>query len=1180
MFKFYRMATRAILVLFLTLAMIIPNVFVPGQVLAAAAPSLGTAQSFAVLAGTTVTNSGPTTITGDLGLSPGTSITGLAEITITGAVHATDAVALLAQNDVTTAYNTLATLPVDVDLTGQDLGTVGAVGTPLTPGVYHFDTSAQLTGTLYLDAEDDPNSVFVFQIGSTLTTAPNSSVVVINEPLNWCNKYWQVGSSATLDTGTHFQGNILALTSISLGTNVTLYGRALARNGAVTLLSNVITVPVCATSTTTLLSDDSITLGESVTDTATVIGLSGSSPIPTGTVTFEVSTDGGTTFDEFGTVKDLDVNGSATSDSYTPAAAGTYYFRAVYGGATYYAGSQSGDTEEPLTVNLLPATTTTTQLSALSITLGDYVTDTATVIGAGGNSPVPTGTIIFQVSTDGGTTFNAFGGIETLDGSGNATSDSYIPTSTGTTYFRAVYSGDTNYLASQSGDTEEPLTVTSAPCQPSITIEKTADTELSKVGDNVTYTITVTNTSEAGTPNLVGNVVDPMLGLDETIDLATGGVVVFNETYVVQQCDPDPLVNTATVTVSPVGFPDILVASDSWTVNLFQPSFTIEITGDDTATVGDNITYNFTVTNTSSADSPNLNLLSIIDTLLGNITAQGSAACCSVLDLGEVVHFSVDYVVLPGDLNPLVSTVTATYQVAGFPNILVDQDSWTVNICQLCQPSISIAKAVSPTTYTNIGNILTYTLVAINDGDVILTGVSISDPGLTITGSTPAQPATLGPGAILTVTGTRTITQGDLDNGSLINTATVSGTPPTGAVVYATASATATYTALQTPSLSLTKTVSPLTYTNIGTVLTYTLIATNSGNVTLTEVAIVDTGLTVTGSTPAQPSTLTPGSTLTVTGTRTIAQGDIDNGSIVNTATAAGTSPTSVLVSATASATATFAAYQAPSYSGVGGGGSSYSAPVINAVTTSGFSGNTGLNVNTLGIVQAAVQLQVTDDTATLDIPKDTKLTNSAGNALTTLSAARLVTLPEPLPTQALIVMAYEFGPEGAQFNPAITLTVTYNPLTLPGTVDGSKVTLAFWNGLIWVSVESTVDTATNTVTAQLTHFSKYALLAEYIPAQVPIETLAVITAPASPEPTVSSVLTPDTAIAATSPDTAVAATTSDTTVAATIPDTAVAAAIPVTNKSFPVLWIILGLVLVLGIVAVAMISSHKKNIE
>lgn len=197
---------------------------------------LGSAQGFAVLGGSGVTNTGPSVVTGDLGVWPSLSITGIPPGIVNGAVHPGGAVAQQAQSDVTTAYNTLASMPFTVDLTGQDLG-----GLVLSPGVYRFSSSAQLTGMLTLNASGDPAAIFVFQIGSTLTTASDSSVLGI-DGADGCNIYWQVGSSATLGTDTEFMGNILALASITLNTNASILdGRALARTGAVTMDSNRIT---------------------------------------------------------------------------------------------------------------------------------------------------------------------------------------------------------------------------------------------------------------------------------------------------------------------------------------------------------------------------------------------------------------------------------------------------------------------------------------------------------------------------------------------------------------------------------------------------------------------------------------------------------------------------------------------------------------------------------------------------------------------------------------------------------------------------------------------------------------------------------------------------------------------------------------------------------------------------
>ncbi len=213
--------------------------------------------------------------------------------------------------------------------------------------------------------------------------------------------------------------------------------------------------PASATIITTL-NATSITLGQTIHDTAIVTGLSGAGfPAPTGSVTFWVSTDA-SAWTQLGSATPLTGN-TATSPDYTPAAAGTYYFQAAYSGDSNYNSAFSEATAELFSTDkAVPAISTT--LSQSSIVLGGSVTDTVQVTGIGGSFPSPTGTVTFQVSTDNMATWNNFGGAKTLSG-GTATSDSYPPASTGTYYFRAVYSGDLNYFNCQSADNAEPLTI-------------------------------------------------------------------------------------------------------------------------------------------------------------------------------------------------------------------------------------------------------------------------------------------------------------------------------------------------------------------------------------------------------------------------------------------------------------------------------------------------------------------------------------------------------------------------------------------------------------------------------------------------------------------------------------------------------------------------------------------------
>ncbi len=246
----------------------------PSAFAAQATVGLGTTAPFAVLAGTDITNTSPSTISGDIGVDPGAAITGFPPGTVNGTTHAADAVALQAQSDLTTAYTDAAnrtpvTAEANPDLTGLTLA----------PGTYSAGAMG-LSGTVTLDGQGDPNAVFIFQAASTLITGSGSKVALIGgaQP---CNVFWQVTSSATLGTNSTFVGTVMALTSAAVQTGATVQGRILARNGGVTLDDNTISVPTCTTAATPTTTSPVVT-ATTATPTTTAPAVAPVAVIPRG----------------------------------------------------------------------------------------------------------------------------------------------------------------------------------------------------------------------------------------------------------------------------------------------------------------------------------------------------------------------------------------------------------------------------------------------------------------------------------------------------------------------------------------------------------------------------------------------------------------------------------------------------------------------------------------------------------------------------------------------------------------------------------------------------------------------------------------------------------------------------------------------------------------------------------
>jgi LPXTG-motif cell wall-anchored protein len=387
-------STRKVVGVTATVAVGLVSLLFNGATASAAEPQvgLGTATSFAVLAGSTVTNTGPTQVSGDLGVSPGTAITGFPPGTVSnGTIHAADGVADTAQSDVTIAY---------VDAAGRS--TTEAISADLADrtlkgGVFTGPTLS-LNGTLTLDAEGDPNTVFVFQAGSTLITGSSSRVELINGA-SACNVTWQVGSSATLGTTSTMVGTVLALTSITLNTDADVTGRVLARNGAVTLDSNTISVPDCTvvppTTTSTSTSSTSTTGSSTSTSTST------STPTSSSTTSTPTSTSTTST-----TLPPL-VTTTSTSTSTTSTPASTSTSTTLPPLVTTTSTTTTPPTSTSTSTTSIPpsSTSSTTLPQTTSSTTAPEATTSTTILDSGPTTvPGPSSTSTIPIRTTASTT--------------------------------------------------------------------------------------------------------------------------------------------------------------------------------------------------------------------------------------------------------------------------------------------------------------------------------------------------------------------------------------------------------------------------------------------------------------------------------------------------------------------------------------------------------------------------------------------------------------------------------------------------------------------------------------------------------------------------------------------------------------------------------------------------------
>ncbi len=439
-------------------------------------------------------------------------------------------------------------------------------------------------------------------------------------------------------------------------------------------------------------------------------------------------------------------------------------------------------------------------------------------------------------------------------------------------------------------------------------VKSTTKPSFAVVGEPITYSFVVTNTGNVTVSAI--KVSDPIVnGITCTpTSLNPGQVANCSGTRLATQADLDTgsVINTATVSgTTPSGQPLTPVSSNIVTIPAAQsPGLTIVKSTPKTSvsTVGELITYTFHVTNVGNV---NLTAVKVADPIAGVVTCSPTA-----LAPGVSVDCTASRAATQSDLD--AGSIVNTASVVGTPpsgTPLAPVGSNIVTVPVVQAPSLSIAKSTTATAYIAVGDVIPYSFTVTNTGNVSITNVVVADP---LVSAISCAATSLLPSAKITCTGTHTVTQGELDSGLIVNTATVTGTPPNGTPMAPVSSNTITIAATQTPSLAVVKSSAATSFNTVGTSLTYDFLVTNTGNVTMSQVAVTDAKV---AGVSCLATTLAPGASTTCTGVHTVTQADLDAGTVVNIAAVTGTPPGGSPITPVPSNTVTIGAAQTPSLS-------------------------------------------------------------------------------------------------------------------------------------------------------------------------------------------------------------------------------------------------------------------------